>query len=77
MIHYTYKKVSGKEKVTMEDTTRQRVQHLVRQVDVVEVGERERPSQDQASSPPTARQFYDEFAAREDVRAILKRLADS
>lgn len=61
----------------MEDTTRQRVQYLMRQVDVAEGAEQERPSRDQASSPPTARQFYEEFASREDVRAILKRLADS
>ena len=60
----------------MEDTTRQRAQRPVRQADAAEGAERELPSQNRASSPPTARQFYDEFTTREDVRAILKRLAD-
>lgn len=41
------------------------------------VDEPKQSPQERQSALPTPLQFYEEFVAREDVRAILKRLADN
>ena len=52
----------------MSDTAR----HPVQPVD-----ERKQPPQERRPSLPTPPRFYEKLVAREDMRAILKRLANS
>ena len=58
----------------MRDTARQPVQPVQ---PVQHTDEREQTSQERRPSLPTPTQFYTKLVAREDIRAILKRLANN